>query len=276
VSVEANSNAVGALTNAVDYERTEMIKLQGRMKIVEDAGGAFDLIATAVGTTDATGLRYATNDLKVKYLEMKTVLGTNPTSGLRFQVGQNQTAIGDFQTALGVGTMGSGNYVTSSDFNSFEDNEFETYKDDVNTKLNLYAKPADIAIVDTKINELRFATPASVTTVNGRVTALSTRVTTLEGKGYDGSKAVYVNSLYNNAKGASAQWSACYPDVGGKLRDMIRRNCESRGAGWTHETGWGNNLADCFKQKGVDDKGGPLWHHFKMGVCVKKPPAVNW
>ena len=138
-----------------------------------------------MGATGDDGLQQRTAWLSEKHTEMKEVLGADINSGLRYQVGLNTGAIGKIDETIGnaLSTL-TDKYVASSAFN--------TYKGTINTKFDGYST--------TSYNNLTYATPANIDTKIGalKIGALSTRVTTLEGRE---TKPVDVGSITTGAKG---------------------------------------------------------------------------
>jgi len=102
-------------------------------------------------------------------------------------------------------------------------------------------------------------------------TGLFERVEALEVAPAGESRPVDVTSIYSSAVGRATAMSACYPDVGGKLRDFIEKDCKSRGEGWSHGgSEMGAGLVQCFREKTTSSNGRYTTSStttFKQGTC---------
>jgi len=72
---------------------------------------------------------------------------------------------------------------------------------------------------------------------------------------------VSVTSINPDASAAgSMQWSACYPQVV-RERDFIKKDCESRGTGWTHDLGNSQqSIKTCYTKDNL---------RYRSGICYK-------
>jgi len=123
-------------------------------------------------------------------------------------------------------------------------------------------------ILDGKFRNLDdyFSSIAAVTalaaTVGSASSGLVKRVDALEAAP-SGAVVVPVNvrPILRDAIGAQVQMTACYPDKDRMLRHFFEKDCQSHGAGWSHDR-HGTPVFNCAKVNGT---------MYKMGICMKAP-----
>jgi len=258
----------GPTANAVDVN---LVNSKADQADVNDLSKLVGL-AAGTGSGPATGLflQLADRTTRAEVNGLALAIGTGATgsaiaSGLYLRM--DSASANSHGLATSIGTGAAGGVGATGLFKKAEDTSAA-----LGTLATLVGNNTDatglIKTMQGKADQAQFATLSSTvgnagSRLVGKVAALQARPSEAPGQavgavGIDNGRSTY------RIAGAAMAWSACYPNVNGKLVDFIQHDCTARGNGWSHKGRYSNSggVVTCFKQGGVE---------YKAGVCHTTP-----
>jgi len=253
---------------------------------------------SATGSQAATGLFSTVQDIKNSVDETNDRLGVGGVgaTGLFKTVKDNRDAADETNVRLGMGGVGAtGLFKTVKDNRDAADETNDRLGKGGDNATGLFqlvggliasvgkAKAGSTAASGLFLTVDEIATSVydnsealgGLTASVGKAKAGSTaasglfgQVEALEAEVWGGVKPVDITDIIpGETQAGSMQVSACYPQTAytSKLRDSIKKDCESRGSGWTHDTGTSESLLTCYSTGG---------RTYKAGVCYKHHSQV--
>ena len=267
----ASSADLALLRTTVGAKATQSVVHALKKRVV-----SLESAPTQVVDMTAVESKAEQSELNALYERVGAAAGSAAATGLFARVGAKADQAEFTTLSAAVGQAAAGGVAATGLFARVEADQAE-----FTTLSTAVGQAAAGGVAATGLFERVEADQAEFTTLSAAVgqaaagdvaaTGLFERVEALEVAPAGESRPVDVTSIYSSAVGRATAMSACYPDVGGKLRDFIEKDCKSRGEGWSHGgSEMGAGLVQCFREKTTSSNGRYTTSStttFKQGTC---------